>query len=87
MERGGLIEFKTCSVGKRMKRLMLVKDISARELAKTVGLTEVRINKLLRGERRISKTEAVNIATALDSTPEYILGVMYFEFAESSCIV
>ena len=51
--------------GDWMKRRMVEKDLTTRELARNVGMTEVRMNRILNGEREPYQAELSNILMAL----------------------
>lgn len=59
---------------KRLAELLRQKGITQKELAERVGVTEATVSRYLHSER-IPKSEIIaNIATALHTTSDYLLG-------------
>ncbi len=58
----------------RIKRLIEESKITQRDLAQDIGVTESTISKYLNGERMPSGDTLLNLATALNTTSDYLLG-------------
>ncbi len=61
-------------IGKRMSALIRQQNMTQRELAERVGVTECAVSKYICGEREPRVETLANIATALGTTMEYLLG-------------
>lgn len=60
--------------GRRIRTLLKNSGMSQRELAERVGATESAVSKYISGEREPRAEVLANIATALGTTVEYLLG-------------
>lgn len=60
--------------GQRIRTLLKNSGMSQRELAERVGATESAVSKYVSGEREPRAEVLANIATALGTTVEYLLG-------------
>ncbi len=60
--------------GQRIRTLLRNSGMSQRELAERVGATESAVSKYVSGEREPRAEVLANIATALGTTVEYLLG-------------
>lgn len=60
---------------KRLKQLMKQNKITQRDLAKLSGVTEAAISRYLAGERQPKSETLANIATALHTTSNDLLGI------------
>ena len=60
--------------GRRIRTLLKSSGMSQRELAERVGATESAVSKYISGEREPRAEVLANIATALGTTVEYLLG-------------
>ena len=58
-----------------LQRAMDARDVTQRELAQMVGVSQGIVNSWLKGERVPTVTVAMNIADALDCSLEALLGV------------
>jgi len=67
-------------LGQRILQAIRAKGISQRELASTIGLTEAVISRYISGERDPKPEVLANIATALHTTSDYLLGIENDEF-------
>ena len=67
-------------LGQRILQTLKMKGISQRELAATIGLTEAVISRYISGEREPKPEVLANIATALHTTSDYLLGIERDEF-------
>ena len=63
----------TNELGRRISELLLKYDLSQRDLAKLVGVTEVSMSRYISGDRRPKDPILANIAMHLHTTPEYLL--------------
>ena len=61
-------------IGKRIARLMVEQGKTQRELAKQVGITGASISRYIKGDRVPKGTILANIAKALHTTTDYLLG-------------
>lgn len=61
------------TMGERISELLKQHGLSQRELAATVGVTEVSMSRYIRGDRIPRGPILANIAAALHTTPEYLL--------------
>lgn len=62
-------------LGQRILQALRAKGISQKELATTVGLTEAVVSRYISGERDPKPETVANIATALHTTSDYLLGI------------
>lgn len=67
-------------LGQRILQTLRSKEMSQRELAATVGLTEAVISRYISGERDPKPDIIANIATALHTTSDYLLGIERDEY-------
>ncbi len=67
-------------LGQRILQAIRKKGISQRELATTIGLTEAVISRYISGERDPKPEILANIATALHTTSDYLLGIESNDF-------
>lgn len=58
----------------RVRSLMKEKNMSQKELAEKAGITEASMSKYLSGERTPRVDVIVNLANALETTTDYLLG-------------
>ena len=61
-------------LGSKISDLLQKNGLTQRELAEQVGVTEVSMSRYVKGERIPRITIAVNIANALHTTVEYLIG-------------
>ena len=66
--------------GQRMLKAIREKGMSQKELATTIGVTEAVISRYVSGERDPKPDVVANIATALHTTSDYLLGIEHDEF-------
>lgn len=59
----------------RIKRLIEKSGLTQRDLAQDIGVTESAISKYLSGERIPNGDVLLNLATALNTTSDYLLGL------------
>ncbi len=67
-------------LGQRILQAIRSKGISQRELAVTIGVTEAVISRYISGERDPKPDVIANIATALHTTSDYLLGIERDEY-------
>ena len=65
----------TAALGDRMRKLMRQHGINQSQLAARAGTTQPNISKYLAGEREPTSSTLANIATALHTTSEFLLGL------------
>ena len=73
-------------IGKRIEKLLIQSNISQRELAKMVGTDESIISRIIKGERTPKSDMLANIATALHTTSDYLLGIENDDFDSNKII-
>lgn len=62
-------------LGKRIADLLNGKGMQQKELAERIGLTEATMSRYISGERDPKPEVLANIATALHTTSDYLLGI------------
>lgn len=67
-------------LGQRILSAIRSKGISQKELAVTIGATEGVISRYISGERDPKPEMIANIATALHTTSDYLLGIEKDDF-------
>ena len=67
------IKMAAKELGRRISELLLKYNLTQRDLAKLVGVTEVSMSRYISGERRPRDPILANIAMHLHTTPEYLL--------------
>lgn len=68
------MKIKTTHPGKILKKKFLeANDISAYRLSMEIGISQMTISRIVRGERGISVEMAVRLAKYLNTTPQYWL--------------
>ena len=67
-------------LGQRILCAIRTKGISQKELASIVGVTEGVISRYVSGEREPKPDMIANIATALHTTSDYLLGIEKDDF-------
>ena len=68
-------------LGKRIADLLKRKVIQQKELAERIGLTEATMSRYISGDRDPKPEVLANIATALHTTSDYLLGIEMDEFS------
>ena len=61
-------------LGNRIAEMLSKRGITQKELASTIGVTEAVISRYVSGERDPKPETIANIATALRTTSDYLLG-------------
>jgi len=69
------------TLGGRIQNLLKRRNISQRELAEMVGLTETALSRYVSNARQPKPEMIANIATALHTTSDYLLGIENEEFS------
>ena len=67
-------------LGSRIAEMLSKRGITQKELASTIGVTEAVISRYVSGERDPKPETIANIATALRTTSDYLLGIENEEF-------
>lgn len=67
-------------LGLRITESLQKRGITQRELATRIGVTEAVISRYISGEREPKPDVLANIATALSTTSDYLLGIESGEF-------
>ena len=62
-------------LGERIAGLLKHLGITQRELAERIGITEVSMSRYIRGDRTPKGPVVANMATALNTTTDYLLGI------------
>ncbi len=73
-------------IGRRIERLLEKRNISQRDLANRIGLDESIVSRIIKGERVPKSDVLANIATALHTTSDYLLGIENDEFDSNKVI-
>ena len=61
--------------GERVLTLLDQQNMSQRDLAKVLGMTEAAISRYIKGDREPKPETIANIATTLRTTSDYLLGL------------
>lgn len=67
-------------LGKRIAVLLQHRDIQQKQLAEMLGITEATMSRYISGEREPKPAMLANIATALHTTSDYLLGIERDDF-------
>lgn len=73
-------------IGRRIERILEKRNISQRDLANRIGLDESIVSRIIKGERVPKSDVLANIATALHTTSDYLLGIENDEFDSNKVI-
>jgi len=73
-------------IGKRIEKVLEKNSISQRELANRIGVDESIVSRIISGDRKPKADILANIATALHTTSDYLLGIENEEFDSSKII-
>lgn len=68
------------SIGTRISGLLRARNMTQKELAERIGTTEATISRYISDDREPKAEMIANIATALHTTSDYILGIESDEF-------
>lgn len=61
--------------GERISEILQKKNISQKELAERIGITETTMSRYIAGTREPKPDVIANIATALHTTSDHLLGI------------
>lgn len=67
-------------LGARISQLLKSRNIQQKELAEQIGITEATISRYISGTREPKPEVLANIATALRTTSDYLLGIENDDF-------
>lgn len=67
-------------LGNRIAEMLSKRGLTQKELASTIGVTEAVISRYVSGERDPKPETIANIATALRTTSDYLLGIENEDF-------
>lgn len=73
-------------IGKRIENVLEKSGISQRDLANRIGVDESIVSRIIKGERIPKSDVLANIATALHTTSDYLLGIDNDEFDSKKTI-
>lgn len=73
----------TTQLGTRISGLLLEQGRTQKYLANRLNVTEAVISRYISGERQPKPDMLANIATALNTTSDYLLGIEKDEFSHS----
>ena len=73
-------------IGKRIENELLKCNMSQRELSNIIGVDESIVSRIINGDRNPKAEVLANIATALHTTSDYLLGIENEEFDSSKII-
>ena len=66
--------------GERLQSILQSRGVTQRELAARIGTTEATICRYVTGDREPKADMLANIATALHTTSDYLLGIEHDEY-------
>ncbi|MEG0919188.1 MAG: helix-turn-helix transcriptional regulator [Anaerovoracaceae bacterium] len=67
-------------LGKRISEALKRSNTQQKELAERIGITEGVMSRYISGDREPKPDMLANIATALNTTSDYLLGIEHDEF-------
>lgn len=67
-------------LGRRISKLLDITNMTQKELAERIGVTEGVMSRYISGDREPKPDMIANIATALRTTSDYLLGIENDEF-------
>jgi transcriptional regulator with XRE-family HTH domain len=67
-------------LGKRISESLKKSNMQQKELAERIGITEAVMSRYISGDREPKPETIANIATALHTTSDYLLGIENGEF-------
>jgi transcriptional regulator with XRE-family HTH domain len=62
-------------LGLRITEMLQKRNMKQRDLAKKINITEAQLSRYISGDREPKPTTIANIATALQTTSDYLLGI------------
>ena len=63
------------ALGKRISEMLQEQGIQQKELAERIGITETAMSRYINGTREPKPDVIANMATALHTTSDYLLGI------------
>ena len=73
-------------IGKRIEKALEKNGMSQRNLANRIGIDESVVSRIIKGDRTPKSDVLANIATALHTTSDYLLGIENDEFDSAKTI-
>ena len=73
-------------IGKRIEKALEKNGMSQRDLANRIGIDESVVSRIIKGDRTPKSDVLANIATALHTTSDYLLGIENDEFDSAKTI-
>lgn len=73
-------------IGKRIEKVLENSNMTQRDLANRIGVDESTVSRIIKGERTPKSEVLANIATALHTTSDYLLGIENDEFNSSKLV-
>ena len=73
-------------IGKRIEKVLENSNMTQRDLANRIGVDESTVSRIIKGERTPKSEVLANIATALHTTSDYLLGIEKDEFDSSKLV-
>lgn len=70
-------------LGTRIAETLQLRNMTQRQLASRINISETRLSRYISGERDPKPEVIANIATALKTTSDYLLGIEKEEFNHS----
>lgn len=67
-------------LGKRITDMLKMRNMKQRQLANRLNISEAQLSRYISGEREPKPEMIANIATALQTTSDYLLGIENEEF-------
>lgn len=67
-------------LGKRISKLLIQHNIQQKEMAERIGITESQLSRYISGDREPKPEILANMATALRTTSDFLLGIENTEF-------
>ena len=74
------------NIGERIEKILEERNITQRELANIVDVDETIMSRIIKGNRKPKAEVLANIATALHTTTDYLLGIENDAFDSESII-
>ena len=74
------------NIGKKIEKELEIYNMSQRDLANRIGVDESIVSRIIKGERIPKSDVLANIATALHTSSDYLLGIENTEFDNSKLV-
>lgn len=74
------------NIGEKIEKVLENCNMSQRDLANRIGVDESIVSRIIKGERIPKSDVLANIATALHTTSDYLLGIENDEFDNSKLV-